>query len=273
MKTGIFEKMSSEDYHALDAIGSSTLVEMAISPAHFYEKWKRPKEDPTPQMIRGNLIHSLLLEQDVEKYVPRPLTAKGTLVASNTEEYKNFLAANPGKTPVHPDDHGSMYDMLTAFSKNSRAMAMLKHARIECSVVIQCPITGLYLKARPDVWGTGYLNDLKSVSTMSRFERQLFELKYEVRMAHYAYVLKIATGEEIEDFFFTPYEANRPFGSRVMQLDYTDVQDAKAEHMALLNQVSSCMKDNSWPCYSDEIEIIRKPSYLQKDEISFAGVG
>ncbi|WP_413581112.1 PD-(D/E)XK nuclease-like domain-containing protein [Bdellovibrio sp. HCB288] len=273
MKLGIFENMPAEEYHALDAIGSSSLINMLISPAHFHAAWKGPKEEPTSAMIRGNLIHSLLLEQDIGGFVARPLDAKGNLVRSNSAEYKAFLEANPGKKPVDPEDFDNMYEMLTAFAKNTRAMAMLDHARIETSIVALCPITGLHVKARPDAWGHGYLDDLKSTSQMARFENQLFQMSYDVRLAHYAYVIELATGEKVDDFFFTPFETSRPFGSRVFQLSASDVKDAKRRHLTILNEIAVCLKDNSWPCYSDEIITATKPRWMIEEEITFDGVG
>lgn len=274
MRLGVFKDMSAAEYHAsLEFIGSSSLTQMDQSPRHFLNAWTGPKDEPTEAMTRGTLIHSLLLEQDISHYVARPLDEKGNLVRSNTKEYKEFLDANPGKTAVHPDIFNPMYEMLTAFTENARAMAMMKDAKIEHSVFAKDPETGLQIKARPDIWGLGYLVDLKSTAQMKRFEHQIFQSMYDVRLVHYAKSIEFATGEKIEQFFFVAYESKAPFCSKVFKLKIADVALAEAKWRSLMNQVSVCKKSNQWPGYSDEVKMVTRPRFFEEENISFEEVG
>lgn len=263
----------NEAYHAQkEYIGSSTLVEMVKSPKHFHAAWTGPSVEPTDAMVRGTLIHSLLLEQDVVKYVKRPVNEKGDLIRSNAKEYQEFLKANPGKIAVRPDDFDNMYEMLGAFVENKRAMSMIAHTKIEHSVYAICKETSLKIKARPDVWGAGYLVDLKSTSNMARFEKQIFELNYDVRLAQYVETIKAATGEIIEDVYFIAYESSKPYGSKIFRLRKDDLKIAIEKYYELLNQVSVCVKDNHWPCYGDDIVTIERPAYLESTSVSFGEV-
>lgn len=274
MSLGIFKSMPASDYHARrDFIGSSSLVEMAKSPRHFFHSWKGPAIEPTAAMQKGELIHSLLLEQDISRFVRRPLNEKGELIRSNSKEYGAFLQANIGKTPVHPDDFDPMYEMLTAFCENERAMAMMNGAEIEASIFAKDPETGIMLKARPDIWGDGYLVDLKSTSDIQKFNDQVFRMKYDVRLAHYARAIEAAGGKKIKNIFFIAYESSAPFCSKVFQLKTADIREADDQWLALANQVAVCEREGEWPGYSDEIQIAERPPFLSVDSISFDEVG
>lgn len=270
---GVHPEMPSAEYHAIsDAIGSSSLMAMDQSPRHFHHAWTTPGES-TPARTKGTMLHSLLLEQDIGHYIPRPLNEKGDLVRSNSKEYAEFLAANPGKTPIHPDDYEPMYQMLTAFCENKRAMDMMNGARIENSVFAKDPETGLLLKARPDIWGTGYMADLKSTSNIRGFERQIFREMYDVRLAHYAKVIEYTTGEMIEEFFFISYESGAPYCSKIFLMRKSDMEAAKAKWRTLINQVSVCIKNRAWPGFEDSIHLVVRPKFLEEETITFEEVG
>lgn len=270
----IFKSMPAAQYHShRDFVGSSSLVEMGKSPRHFFHAWKGPEKEPTASMQKGDLIHSLLLEQDISRFVRRPLNEKGELVRSNSKEYGTFLTANPGKTPVHPDDFDPMYEMLTAFCENERAMAMMDGAQIETSIFAKDLETGLMIKARPDIWGEGYLVDLKSTSDIQKFNDQIFRMKYDIRLAHYARAIEAAGGKKIEEFFFIAYESDAPFCSKVFQIKPADIRAADEQWLALANQVAVCERENDWPGYSDEIQLAERPTFLSTNSVSFDEVG
>lgn len=266
----MIKNISADEYHSdRTHLASSSLVMIAKSPKHFKYELDSPPAKPTPAQETGTLIHSLLLEQDIDTYVPRPLKENGELVRSNTKEYAAFLEANPGKSPIHPNEYNQLYTMLTAFAENKRAMQMLRGAAIEQSVFTADPETGLLVKGRPDIWGKGYLADLKSTSNMERFENQIFGMLYDVRLMHYAKCIEFETGERIREFYFISYEQKAPFDSQIFQLSPGDVSMAEDKWRIFLNQVAVCTKENSWPGYSDMIRVARRPKYLEDESISF----
>jgi len=266
--------MLSDDYHKpSEFIGSGSIVEMDRSPKHFYCAWKGLNKTSTKALGRGVFFHDLLLEQNIEKYVARPLNEKGELVRSNSKEYIAFLEVNPGKTPIHPDDHKDMYDMLTSFCENSKAMALMKGAKIENSIFVKDPSNGLYLKARPDIWGQEYIHDLKSTSNLNQFEKQIFALKYDIRLVHYSRVVELYTGTKPKAIYFTAYESSTPYCSENFKLSQGDRSAAEDKWNQLANQISVCIKENDFPGPSDEIKEARKPKYFIENGITFEEAG
>lgn len=274
MKTGIFTE-AAETYHAQKTyVSSSPLRKMRKSPAHFYDSWQGKAEDVTHEMEKGTAIHSLLLEQDIWRYVRRPVKDDGSLIRSNSKEYKDWESRlDPSQVPVAPEFFDNFEAMLDAFVANKKAMEMLDKAKVEQSVYAQCPRTGLYMKARPDIWGSGFIADLKSTSNMDSFEQNIFRNGYDLQAAHYVETIKACTGEEIEEVYFIAYEQASPFGSKIFKLPVSELNRAKGQHYLWMSEVSACMKDNHWPSYSDEIKEVYRPAYMSDDEVSFAGVG
>jgi len=272
MQKGIFPNMPAAEYHADKTfIGSSTLVKKAKSAKHFMDAWTNP-EDPTKAQDRGTFFHDLLLEQNVSKYVPRPVK-DGRLVATNTDAYKKFLAENEGKTPVHPDDYKDMNEMLTSFCENKKAMHMMKNAQIEASIFTKDPETEIFIKMRADIWGHGYINDLKSCADLTKFHNQIFSLNYDVRIVHYANCVFFHTGERIDNLYFTAFESKAPYWSENYCLSSGDRSAAEDKWRIWMNEIAVCMKDNRWPGPSDTIKMTKRPAYLIDDEISFEGAG
>jgi hypothetical protein len=256
-------------YHKHPAISSSQLIEMDVSPRHFYHFWKNPQTESSESQKRGTLFHDLLLEQSVEKYVARPLNEKGELVRSNSKEYATFLEANPGKVAIHPNDFNEMYSALTAFAENEKAMAMLKDTKIEHSIFCKDPETGVEIKARPDIWGNGFVADLKSTANILKFDNQIFTLSYDVRLVHYAKCIEYATGEKVNRLFFIAFESNAPFQSQIVELTIEQIADAETKWRSLMNRLSVCLKTNSWPGFTEEIRFAKKPKFIANEEISF----
>ncbi len=208
----------AEQYHSIQGyVPSSPIPEMKKSPAHFVEKWQNGVES-TPAMDKGEFIHKLLLEQDIEKYVARPLKEDGSLVRSNSKEYAAWLAENPGKTPIAPDLYNDALPILTAACNHEKFVRAFEKSDAEASFYAKHS-NGLYLKARPDMIAKdrSFILDVKSTSDISTFEKQIFNLGYDVRLIHYAETIKALEGVEIPEIYFFAIESKAPYGCKIIK--------------------------------------------------------
>lgn len=256
---------SASEYHSKkEFISSTALRQMALSAKHFFDAWTKPGIDSTSAMDNGEFLHSLVLEQDVNKFVPRPLK-DGRLVATNTKDYAAFLDANPGKTPIHPDLFNMATECLTAFCDSKAAMNLLKDARVENSIYTTDPDTNLSIRARPDIWGSGILVDLKTTGKRLdwSFEKTIFSSGYDVQLAHYAETILAATGEEIKEFRIIAMEQNSPFGVKVYKVPTKYILEAKMIRRTYLNRIAVCLEDSMFPGYDDQIIEVERPKYLE----------
>lgn len=290
-KLGMFLNEPAEDYHSTAGfVSSSPLPELEESPAHFVEKWQNGVE-PTPAMDNGNFLHSLLLEQAIEKFVARPVKEDGSLVRSNSKEYAAFLAANEGKTPIAPELFNQAYEVLNAACLNKNYVKSFDECVAEVSFYAVDTETGLPLKARTDLIpkdlvkaihdkdttalealklsGGLYLHDLKSTSNIRGFERQIFLMGYDVRLIHYWETIRAHVKNSmsfdlgpVQDLKFTAIESSAPYGSKNYKLKPHQIDRAAAKWRAYINTIFACMNDGNFPCYSDDWILTDEPAFL-----------
>lgn len=272
--SGIYPNETDTEYHSRrEYVSSSPLVHMAKSPKHFFQAWQTPTESTT-SMDRGTFMHKLILEQDISKYVARPLNEKGDLVRSNSKEYALFLAANEGKTPIHPDLFNEAMAILNAVCENKTFMKLHAISEVEMSIYGKHAETGLPIKARADMLARdfSFILDVKSTSDIARFEKQIFALCYDVRLAHYASVIKAATNSDVRNRYFLAIEDKAPFGSKLFKLSPGAVEASEIKHSAWMNEIAACKADNKWPGFSEGVIEVERPAYLPVEEIDFGGV-
>ena len=306
-KIGLFLNEPAEVYHAeAGFISSSPLPLMELSPAHFFNRWNNGVE-PTQPMDDGTFLHSLVLEQNLEKFVARPQkpnkdTGKLELVRSNSKEYAEFLAANEGKTPISPELFKQASEALDAACSNKTFMEIHTKSKAEVSIYAIDEETGLPLKARTDLmpaWlveaivqndvglfsGAGledlFIHDYKTTGRLSTFKNQIFVMGYDVRLFHYWHTIRMLVKQQFNidlglphQLGFTAMEQSAPFGSKNFKLKPFEIQEAAKKHRQYLNTIAACLDDNNFPGYSDEWTEVERPAYLQlDDDLDFTGVG
>lgn len=270
---GVRSEADSAYHKNRDFIGSTELRAMAKSPKHFYDAWKNTEfSEPTPSMVRGSVLHSVLLEQDLSKYVKRPVDDDGKQIAANTKVYKAWLETIGDKIPVNAELYDDLYKALTAFADNKRAMKLIEGAQVEQSVYAQDHESGMYVKARPDIWKDDILIDLKTTEEVDRrFTNRVFDYGYDFQLGHYAETIRASGHNRIKDFYIIAFEAVAPFDLKIFRMDLSDIDAAIKLRQQYLNEISVCARQNKFPGYSDEIETIVKPRYLQNkvEELTF----
>ena len=264
--TNIFIVEDEKTYHAnKDHIGSSTLAHMLKSPAHFFHSWTNESE-PSDAMERGTFIHKVILEQDIEKYAARPVK-DGRLVASNTKDYKAWEESLGGKTPIHPDLLNEASDILGSACEHKQFMNFHEVSRCEQSFYGTCSRTGLKIKARCDLIteDLSTIIDVKSCADIFKFEKQIFNLGYDVRLAHYARVIEAQTGKLPLNLMFFAIESSAPYASRLFMLDREATDAAFAAWDVLANQVKVCLEDGTWPGLDQETKVVSRPAYINRE--------
>ncbi len=268
--TGTLRDEPANEYHAKrDYVSSSPLAKMALSPLHFYTAWTGESESTDP-MERGNFIHKILLEQDIAKYVARPMK-DGRLVASNTKEYLAWAAQHADQTPIHPDLHAEAATILGSACKSGTFLKAFETSDKEVSFYAKHATTDLPIKARPDMVARdfSFILDVKSTADIARFERQIFGLSYDTRLMHYAQTVMAVTGCQMPEFYFFAIESKAPFATRMFRLSVEAVQSALLQWEEWMNVISVCKTENRWPGFDDTITDVSRPAYLEVETVQF----
>lgn len=259
---------SSEEYHSQDHIGATSLKQMNITPAHFYESWRGPKKE-SPSFDEGNLVHSVLLEQNLDSFIRRPDGIDG-----RTKDGKTRLEelAATGKKVITGEIYDSLERRLDSFVKSSEAMRKYNGAQIEQSFYAQDKETGLFIKARPDIYKPGFISDLKTTQNMRIFENQIWNMGYFIQAGLYSLVTEIVTSTEVLEFSFIAQEKAAPYGIKVFHFERSTLNFCKERVRELLNRVAVCIDENRFEGYDDVSTTISVPQWVLSNELTFSEV-
>ncbi|MCS2161695.1 PD-(D/E)XK nuclease-like domain-containing protein [Scandinavium sp. H11S7] len=268
MTPGVYLGMSNHDYHADPAIGSTTVKSISISPANLY---LNPFKGNKSSHI-GSAVHSALLEPaafDSEYVLRDDITSRASA------DYKALKAVTDPEKVIIGSGVETVNKMIWSAGMNEDFTDYLSSpGASEISMFATCPETGLQLKCRFDRLSDNhpYPLDVKTCkdATERGFSQAFGRFHYHVQAAFYLYVLKLATGRDLNQFCFFALENGAPFkncmyyiGEDSLNLGYKVMFDS-------LRKLKQCIDDESLRneglvLPSNEINV---PAYLLDDEYS-----
>jgi len=257
-------KLSDEEYFASDATSCSDLKPMAISPAHYKQNLNNPQE-PTEAMRFGSLFHTMNLEPErlAQDYAIAP---EGDKRKKDVKEaWNKFLDENAGKIAVTKSDWNLAEQMTEAIAANETATELLSCDGInEQCIFSEDPDTGIAKRGKIDRIITGRcLVDLKSTQDASpNFIKSVINFDYHMQAAYYLDLCE-EQGIEAHEFIFVCVEKAPPFGVGVYKLEPELVDRGRKKYKRLLNKLKECRRINEFPCYYDEVVLLRTPNWME----------
>lgn len=266
MKPGVHYGMSNDDYHADEAIGSTTVKAISVSPAnHFFNKFTGSKSAHI-----GSAIHAALLEPDVYQY---RYAKREEITSRASKEYKELTKQFPADFILIGSEVDTVQRMYESSRLNDDFMDYMNtKGNSEVSMFAECPETGLMLKCRFDRLSDtlSYPLDVKSCRDASErgFSNAFGQYKYHIQAAFYLYVLKLTTGIEYNQFAFFAIENSPPYRNCMYYIGEESLELGYREMFAALDKLVAC-KENDALKYegivlpSNEINV---PAYLLDNE-------
>lgn len=265
---GLVPDMPSADYHAIPALGSSGLRQLARSPRHYFGQYldpRRPIREPTPAMRAGTLAHCALLEPHAvgDRYIQKSEGLDG-----RTKDGKAWLASvPPGIECVTAEQWQTAMRQADAIRALPEIAALLESGAAEQSAFWLDEATGVHCKVRPD-WvspaGEGViLVDLKTTQDASPggFPRSIANYGYHLQEAWYSEGYARASGKPVLGFVFVCVEADFPHAACAFMLDDESRSKARSECRRLLDLYAECSSKDEWPGYPDTIQLLSLPSW------------
>lgn len=258
---GIFP-MPEAEYHALPYISKSGLDLIARSPAHYMAN-KNEKREPTPAMELGTAIHSAILEPRLfyDRYICRPEGIDGR-TSEGKVRLKDLMAT--GKNLIPYQDFKMIEDIITSINSTDEAYKYLMNGKTEHSIFWIDEETGVQCKARPDyLTNSGIIVDVKTTenASFSAFQRSIAKYRYHVQAAFYMDGLAKALGKEQVGFVFIAVEKTPPYAVAVYYLDEASIDVGRALYRRDINKYAECLKNNAWPAYPNELQVINIPHW------------
>jgi len=265
MKPGIYYDISNEDYHKDEAIGSTSIKAISVSPANLY--FNSFKGSKSAQI--GTAIHAALLEPELfeKEFCLLPDSDR------RSAEYKAAATKYGSDCVLVGSEVETVNRMFESSRLNEDFMDYISaKGHSEVSMFATCPITGLNLKCRFDRRSDShpYPLDLKSCRDASQrgFSQAFGQYHYHVQAAFYLYVLKLVTGIELNQFAFFAIENNAPYKNCMYYIGEDSLELGRKVMFEAMNKLAQCMEDESMRTEgivlpSNEINV---PGYLFDEE-------
>lgn len=251
MTAKVIPGLSSQEYHANPALGSTSLKTLAVrTPAHY--QWDQHHRVEKKEFDIGTAAHSLILEGDATGIVQLDFDSWRTKEAQEARA----AAYAEGLTPLLQRDFWQVTGMREAVMQHPLARRAFTNHRAEVSVFWD--EDGLDLKCRPDAWRDGLLIDLKTTVNADprQFNKTVADFGYHQSHAHYVDGVQAATGEELP-FVFVLVEKHPPYLVSVVELHPLAVDMGRRLNTRAKRIYQECTKSGQWPGYprSEQIEL------------------
>ena len=252
--------MTNQDYHSkTDYISKSLLDMIHKSPAHYKAYIEGEKQEPTPAMIFGSLVHGVVFDQNNYAVLPENLdrrTKEGKAV------YDMFMFANKGtELIVTQDQYEHALSIRNAVLSHPKASLLLEQGQAEMSIFGK--IENFDAKCRVDFLNTKHnvIVDLKTTNSAApdEFAKSVWNYRYHVQAAFYMDLTKA------ERFFFIAVDKEKPFNVELYELDAEAIERGRQEYKKDIQTLQKCLDTGNWHGYTEDkkIHIISLPTWAK----------
>lgn len=273
-KPGAYPDIPATDYHGREICDGPSISSSGLklitkkTPLHYW--WQSPMNPQRgPQRRKehlslGSALHDvLLLSEALDRnyhVLPDGFREDHHLKWADAIADRNAAIA-AGKTPLRRESADMVMRMAEAVRKHELATALITAGTPEMTLAAKDPITGMWLRARPDVLPDTMeiIPDVKTAADVSLdvYERAATRFGYFQSAAHYLDVIELLYGEARRRFVLITIEKEPPFCVVIDHLDDEDINFARLRNRAALNRFATAVKTGIWPGYTTPERPIR----------------
>lgn len=252
--------MDSKSYFSLPGVNSHALIEMMRSPLHcwagYVDRQAPERDEPTPAMRFGTLVHTLVLEPGTfgRDFVLADEINRRT--NAGKEEWAAIQKA--GLTPITGDEYAKAAMIADAIHHHPTAGPMLLGGEAEKTIVVERQGSLLPLKGRID-----YLHpdagvvELKTANDASKraFSGAVHRYSYHLSAAFYRMLVARHEGREESSInhTFVVVETKYPFAVAVYTTPAAMLEEGRALWVEQLERFDACVASGDWPSYPVDI--------------------
>jgi len=258
-----FTIMSNDEYHSHDALGSSDVRRLMISPLHF-EGREEPAVRP-PHFTFGSAAHCGYLEPEKfeERYRAKPLEVDGK--GPRTNHYREWMANQLGVEWMNAEDYDKVLKVIDSAVAHPITNELFgQEVMLEGSLFFE--INGVECKARPDLVSFSSegidVIDLKTTTdaSPSGFRKTCAAHKLFVQEWFYRRAMEEA-GMAINRFIFLCVEKTAPFAAAAYSINPADVAEAEGMVKDALNAYVEAKETEVWKGYTSDITEVSVPPW------------
>jgi len=209
-------------------------------------------------MIKGSLIHTLVLEPDTFNDVYAIFEGK----VKRGKAYDEFVEENVGKTIVSTNDYLEASQIASAVHANE-AVKELFMETTAVEQLVEWEHQGLKFKGFIDGVGEGFKFDLKSCASSepSKFTNDCFKYGYPIQGVMYNIAMG---GTGLEPYYIIAVESKKPYNVTLFKMTEDLLQYGLKEYNRMIEKFK--LWEGEEVGYSDIIEPLGFPSWYNKQE-------
>jgi len=261
-----FANLPNSQYHQSEGVSKSGVMLLLRSPQHYRAAYETSRE-PTPAMLLGSLVHTLVLEPEKfeSEYAIAPQVDKRT--KAGKAEWESFDAACGEKAIVTPAQLEQAQAMAAAVRFHQFAGPALTGIEAEHSFYWHDAESGVLAKCRPDAIKTVasglVLLDLKTTDDASpqAFAKTCAAHGYHVSAAMSMDGVEAVTGQRPLSYRFVVIERNPPYGIAVYELEDQAVSFGRMLYRSALQVFRDCTDIGEWKGYPTATQKIDLPKW------------
>ena len=266
--------MSNEDYHSKELhphFSSSDIKEIEkSSPLHWALKQEQPRKKPTPAMLAGSAIHAMISEPEKELFVRGlPDRRKRTEWAKLEEQ-----AAKKGQTVLTESEYDDCQRIAGTAIHTCDELhdaLQLRDMVVEASILTECSMSGLKIKARPDMMSLSERTmwDIKTTTdnTITGFPREIKRWAYDLQAAWYLHVAACA-GLVIDKFIFLAVDKETGI-CVAYELSELYLKHAEKRMERVLNKLVKAESAGKFDTGWERVNTIHLPSWMEDELDAF----
>jgi hypothetical protein len=259
----IVHGMPAAEYHAVEAIGSST-VRALISSTPAHAKYALSHGEQSESQALGTAVHAAILEPHtfLRQIAIAPDVDRRT--KEGKERWASFQETSAGRTVITHDQGEQLRRMKEAFDACKTATALLQKCQHREVSIFAADI--VHTKARLDAYAHGIVVDVKTTrghASRKGFEGAISQYGYGIQAAHYRRVCHQAK-VPCTDFMFIVMETAEPYGVAVYRLEdeVIDLYDQMVQEA--MEVWRGCLEEKRFRAYPDAVQSIGVPAWLRR---------
>lgn len=264
--------MNNETYHARPELSNSMMTKLLKSPAHLKYYLDHPEQrEPTPAMILGTQVHTMLLEPEEADFVKAP---KDRRTKEGKAQYAELLETYPASSIIKSDTYDQIEGMVESVLSNPTASSIINSAQsdgwIEDSI-FWTDVSGVDCKARIDAIPSSAsiyndcLVDFKTTGTgadLETFSKTVFNFGYHRQGSHYLDGWNTLNPDEQRDnFLIIVCESKPPYLTAIYELDAEAIEMGAYEVERLRELYADCLASDTWEGYPKAIQTLELPAW------------
>jgi hypothetical protein len=278
IKPGIYDDLDENEYHrdpALSASGAKRLLPPNC-PALFKHDRDNGGRPNKRAFDVGHAAHAAVLGVGLEVVIVQKVTKDKQRVdaedyaTKSAQEHRDAIYAE-GKCPILAKEKVAVDAMALEIRRHPIASKLLdpEHGRPEVSAFWHDEQRGIDRRSRFD-WlphtdgGQLIVPDYKTTASAEphAFAKSVFKFGYDIQDVFYTDAVRAAEIAEDVAFRFIAQETTAPYLITIHELDDVALALGRARVDEACSVFRECTETDTWPGYSDGIELIGPPSWL-----------